>query len=335
MAATFGLLERVTNIRAHWPREDTDFTPWLAAEDNIGILGDAIGIELEVLDQERNVGQFRADILCKNSADNTLVLIENQFAKTDHSHLGQLFTYAAGLDAVTLIWIVETFTDEHRAALDWLNRITHDKFHFFGIEIELWKIGDSPPAPKFNIVSKPNEWAKTIKESAEASHLTSLTPWQELQFEFWKQFGTFITANNSAFKPPKPAVTSWMGYGIGRAYTTLIVTYSKNEAWVYVQLDNKERATWFRLLQQDQLAIDAEFEEELIWEERPDLKYSRIRMSIVIDMTDQNNWTSAFSWMLKNMTKMKAVFKPRIKAISGEIAMLPDDNGEQLITAQI
>ncbi len=328
MAATFGLLERVTNIREHWPREDTDFTPWLAAEENISILGDAIGLDLEVLEQERNVGPFRADILCKNSADNTLVLIENQFEKTDHSHLGQLFTYAAGLDAVTLIWIVETFTDEHRAALDWLNRITDEKFHFFGIEIELWKIGDSPPAPKFNIVSKPNEWAKTIKESAEACHSTLLTPWQELQIEFWKQFGAYIAANNSAFKPPKPAASIWMGYGIGRSYTTLIIAFSKKDAWVYVQLDNKERSTWFKELQQDQAAIDAEFDDELLWEERPDLKYSRIRMALSIDVTDQDNWTSVFDWMLKNMTKMKSVFKPRIKAIPGEITSSSDDNGD-------
>ena len=326
MVATFGLLERVKNIREHWPREDTDFTPWLAAEENICILSDAIGIELEVLEQERNVGPFRADILCKNSADNTLVLIENQMEKTDHAHLGQLFTYAAGLDAVTLIWIVETFTDEHRAALDWLNRITDDKFHFFGIEIELWRIGDSPPAPKFNLVSKPNEWAKTIKESAEVCHATLLTPWQEQQIEFWKQFGTYITANNSAFKPPKPYASTWMGYGIGRAYTTLIVTFSKKDAWIYVQLDNRERAAWFKELQQDQPAIDAEFDEELAWEERRDLKYSQIRVSLSIDMTDQNNWTSAFAWMLKNMTKMKAVFKPRIKALTGNIAVQPDEN---------
>ena len=328
MASVFGLLERITNIRDHWPREDTDFTPWLAAEENISILGDAIGIELEVLEQERSVGPFRADILCKNSADNTLVLIENQMEKTDHAHLGQLFTYAAGLDAVTLIWIVETFTDEHRAALDWLNRITDDKFHFFGIEIELWRIGDSPPAPKFNIVSKPNEWAKTIKESAEASHSTLLSPWQALQIEFWKQFGAYIIENKWPFKPPKPSSSIWMGYGIGSSYATLIVTFSKKDAWVYVQLDNRERPSWFKELQRDRAAIDAEFDGELLWEEKP--KYSRIRIALLIDVTDQNNWTSVFDWMLKNMTKMKAIFKPRLKAIPGEIVAPLDDTDESL-----
>lgn len=184
----FGRLERVHNIREHWPREDSDFTPWLATEESIEILSQAIGVELEVLDQERNVGPFRADVLCKNTADNSLVLIENQFGRTDHSHLGQLFTYAAGLDAVTLIWIVETFTEEHRAAIDWLNRITDEKYYFFGIEIELWTIGDSPPAPKFNIVSKPNDWSKTVKETAEVNR-SKLTPWQQSQIAFWKNLG--------------------------------------------------------------------------------------------------------------------------------------------------
>jgi hypothetical protein len=322
--SVFGRLERVDNIRAYWPREDSDFTPWLASEENIGILGDTIGIELEVLEQEHSVGPFRADILCKNTADNTLVLIENQLAKTDHSHLGQLFTYAAGLDAVTLIWIVETFTDEHRAALDWLNRITDDKFHFFGIEIELWKIGDSPPAPKFNMVSKPNEWAKTVKEGADVSHST-LTPWQQQQIEFWKLFGGYMESVKSSFKPPKPYPSSWMGYGIGRAYTNLIVAFSKKDAWVYVQLDNKERSTWFNELQREQEVINAEYGDGLVWEERLDLKNSRIRITKLFDMTDKSSWEPVFDWMLANMSQMKKVFKPRLKALSEKPPTSPDD----------
>ncbi|GAI13697.1 unnamed protein product, partial [marine sediment metagenome] len=121
--------------------------------DNIEILSETIGIELEVQSQEENVGPFRADILCLDTANNHFVLIENQLEKTDHTHLGQLMTYAAGLDAVTIIWIAQKFTEEHRAALDWLNGITDDTINFFGVVIELYRIGDSVPAPKFNLVS--------------------------------------------------------------------------------------------------------------------------------------------------------------------------------------
>ena len=151
-----GRLTKV-DLRSYWKKEDTEFTPWLAQEENIQLLSETIGVELETVSQEENVGPFRADILCKDTATNHFVLIENQLERTDHTHLGQLMTYAAGLDAVTIIWIAQTFTEEHRAALDWLNRITDDTFNFFGIEIELYKIGDSVSAPMFNLVSKPND----------------------------------------------------------------------------------------------------------------------------------------------------------------------------------
>ena len=101
---------------------------------------------------EKYVGPFRADILCRNTDDDSLVLVENQVERTDHTHLGQLMTYAAGLETASIVWIAKAFTDEHRAALDWLNEITGENFNFFGLEIELWKIGDSAIAPKFNVV---------------------------------------------------------------------------------------------------------------------------------------------------------------------------------------
>src|SRR6476646_1010509 len=118
-----GRLARV-ELRQAWISEPGDFTPWLAQPENIVLLSEAIGIELEVESQERSVGPFRADILCRDTTDRHFVLIENQLERTDHTHLGQLLTYAAGLDAVSIVWIAARFTEEHRAALDWLNRAT-------------------------------------------------------------------------------------------------------------------------------------------------------------------------------------------------------------------
>ena len=108
-----GRLEQV-DLRSIWGKEDRDFTPWLAEEYNLGLLGDAIGIELALEAQEEAVGPFRADILCKDTANGSWVLIENQLERTDHTHLGQLLTYASGLQAVTLVWISRKFTEEHR-----------------------------------------------------------------------------------------------------------------------------------------------------------------------------------------------------------------------------
>jgi hypothetical protein len=154
-----GRLEKV-GLRDVWKTEAQHFTPWLAKEENLALLGDTIGLDLECEAVEKDVGPFRADILCKDTANDSWVLIENQVERTDHTHLGQLLTYAAGLKTVTIVWIAQRFTDEHRAALDWLNEVTGDEINFFGLEVELWRIGESSIAPKFNIVSKANEWTK-------------------------------------------------------------------------------------------------------------------------------------------------------------------------------
>ena len=151
-------------LRDAWESESGEFTPWLAREENIQILGSALGLDLEVEAQERNVGPFRADILCKNTVDESWVLVENQLERTDHGHLGQLLTYAAGLKAVTIVWISPRFTEEHRATLDWLNEITDENFNFFGVEVQLFQIDDSPVAPHFSVISKPNDWSKTVKQ---------------------------------------------------------------------------------------------------------------------------------------------------------------------------
>jgi hypothetical protein len=131
---SLGRLERV-DPREIWTSESADFTPWLAMPDNLAVLGDTIGLDMEVEAQEKEVGPFRADILCKDLRTGNWVLIENQLERTDHGHLGQLLVYASGLKAVTIVWIASQFTDEHRATLDWLNAITDEEFQFFGLEI--------------------------------------------------------------------------------------------------------------------------------------------------------------------------------------------------------
>ena len=145
--AALGKLDRV-DLRTVWETEAGAFTPWLAREDNLALLGETVGIELELEAQEKDVGPFRADLLCKDTASGAWVLVENQLERTDHTHLGQLLTYAAGLQAVTIVWVAARFTEEHRATLDWLNEITDDRFNFFGLEVELWRIGTSPVAPE-------------------------------------------------------------------------------------------------------------------------------------------------------------------------------------------
>jgi hypothetical protein len=197
---TLGRLEKV-DLRKAWVSESSGFTPWLAQSENLKLLGEAIGLELELEAQEKEVGPFRADLLCKVTQSDSWVLIENQLEMTDHRHLGQILTYAAGLKAVTIVWVAQTIREEHRAALDWLNSVTTEQINFFGLEIELWKIGESPFAPKFNVVSKPNNWSKRVTEGVEKIELSET---RSLQLAFWTAFRQFVEAKGSKLRLSKP-----------------------------------------------------------------------------------------------------------------------------------
>ena len=178
------------DLREVFTTEDGDFTPWLAQEENLKLLGESISIDLQLEAQEKDVGPFRADILFKDTVTDNWVLIENQIERTDHTHLGQLLTYAAGLQAVTIVWIAKRFTEEHRATLDWLNERTDDHINLFGLEIELWRIDDSPIAPKLNIGSQPNDWTRTVRAAAQEAG--EITEHRQMQLRFWIAFREFM-----------------------------------------------------------------------------------------------------------------------------------------------
>ena len=145
---------RRVQLRDIWPHEARDFTPWLA--ENLVFLAEVLGVDLELEATEKRVGDFRADIVCRNIADNSRVVIENQFEKSNHQHLGKILTYAAGLDAAAIVWIAEEFRPEHREVLNWLNKNTPTALQFFGVEIKVFQIAESPYAPAFTVVTDMN-----------------------------------------------------------------------------------------------------------------------------------------------------------------------------------
>ncbi len=169
-----GRLKEITNIRDIWPDEARDFTPWLAQQDNIEILSEALGIDLSADDTEVSVGDFRADIIAYETDTDRKVLIENQLGDTDHDHLGKLITYASGTKADYVVWIVKRARDEHRAAVEWLNNHTDESVRFFLCEIKVFQIGASSKAPKFEVVEKPNDWVKRRSSGRGAVNRTVL-----------------------------------------------------------------------------------------------------------------------------------------------------------------
>ena len=187
-------------------------------------------MSLGVESTECGVGPFRADILCRNQVDDSFVLIENQIESTDHSHLGQLLTYAAGLAAVTIIWVASRFTDEHRAALDWLNTITNEKFNFFGLEIELWRIGASPAAPKFNVVCQPNEWVRTTGRAVRNGD--DLSPTRQQQQEYWTTFKALLTQSRSGLRTGSPRPESSFGVAWGDRVSRCVLSRPPTTRWI-------------------------------------------------------------------------------------------------------
>lgn len=320
MDNNLGRLERVS-LRKVWASESGHFTPWLAQEENLKLLGDAVGIELELETQEKDVGPFRADILCKNTMDDSWVLIENQLERTDHGHLGQLLTYAAGLEAVAIIWVAERFTDEHRAALDWLNEKTDDGVNFFGLEVELWRIGESSIAPKFNIVSKPNDWTKRVQSTAGKSG--ELSSHKQAQLKFWIAFKEYME-ERSSIKCHKPAPQHWLNSSIGRSgfHLSSVASYwdsTTNAKGAELRVDliltgpfSKEH---FAALDRDKEAIESELGQRVYWHNPDHAQMCRIYVRRPADWLDETQWPAQQEWLRGQLELFTRVFQARIKRL--------------------
>jgi len=316
---TLGRLQKV-GLREAWTSESSDFTPWLAQEENLSLLGEAIGIELELESQEKDVGPFRADILCKDTATDDWVLIENQLERTDHSHLGQLLTYAAGLNAVTIVWIAERFTQEHRATLDWLNERTDEKINLFGLEIELWRIGDSPIAPKFNIISQPNDWSRTVQQAATGSGEVSMH--KQFQLKFWTAFKQFMETSGSFVRCQKPSPQHWMNHAIGRSGVHLcsIISLWNSETGVKgpeiraeLYIDGPNAKQEFAALEEQKQSIEKALGFELTWHNPENKAMCKLYTRQNADFLNETLWPQQFEWLKQRLEIMHKIFGPIVK----------------------
>jgi len=307
-----GRLERV-ELRTVWIREDTDFTRWLAQPENLEVLGETLGIDLELEAQEKDVGPFRADILCKNTAEeDSWVVIENQIGKTDHKHLGQLLTYASGLKANTVVWIASEFCDEHRAALNWLNQMANKSVRFFGLQIELWKIGESAPAPRFNIACQPNDWENIVQRTAESLVGSEGSALQSMRLKYWTEFRSYLRDSKSKLRPQKASTNYWFNFGIGnsRAHIgALLINRDKKIGVVlYIPDDIDKRIIKDLLLKKSD--IESKMGLALEWSDSSDTKASRVDLSCPVRSFDETNWPEQFSWLKSNLERFDDVFRP-------------------------
>lgn len=315
-----GRLERV-NIRSVFEREDQGFSNWLKDEENLACLGDAVSLQLEFIEQEKWIGPYRLDLLCKNADDDTWVVIENQFGKTNHDHLGKLITYASALEPVsTIIWIAETFTDEHRGAIDWLNKRTPDDVQFLGIEIELLRIGKSDAAPRFNIKAQKNQFSQAIRTAATLAENES--EHRQLQYAFWTEFRKFMEESHSSVSCQKAHPRHWMVHKIGRSFFHLSSVISTGrggseghgpELRVELVVWGKDR---FKALEAHKAEIEKSMGMPLFWHNPEHTKKSKVLVRTPGDFTNQSKWPEQQQWLKTNLEKFQRVFEPIVRNLN-------------------
>lgn len=307
-------LERVP-LREAWKHEAGDFTPWLAEAPNLDALAQALGLsELEAVATEHWVGDFKLDILCTDGDQQ--VVIENQLAETDHRHLGQILSYAAGVNARKVIWVAESFRPEHVAALQFLNENTTDDLSFFGVQIELWRIGDSPLAPKFEVVVKPNDWAKAGREQARAA--ASASPTKQLQLKFWTALLEKLAKEAPGIRPQKPRPQHWLNNSIGRSGFGLNITANTRNERLGIELwiPGADAKKHFANLSEQKDAIEAKLGFALDWQELPDAQACRIASWYPdASLEDELRWAEYLDWITRRLLRMDAVLRPVVKAL--------------------
>jgi hypothetical protein len=300
-------LKEVTDLRSVWPHEALDFTPWLA--ENIEILADTIGIDITIDETESSVGDFNVDIYATETGQDRKIIIENQLEDTNHDHLGKLITYASGKSADIIIWVVKHAREEHKAAIEWLNARTDDKVAFFLCEIKLYKIGDSEPAVKFEVIERPNDWAKEIKKA------DSILPRHQKRLEYWSAFNDYAFKNTNyahEFSRRKPSTDHWMDISIGSSSAHLSITMIQKRNETGVELYINDDKDLFKNLYEKKDSIEKDADLSFDWQELPERKASRIIITKSADFDNPTNWPAQFDWIIDTLLKMKHAFKKYI-----------------------
>jgi len=300
-----GKLQEV-DIRTVWPHEQYDFSKWLAEEENIRELGDTLNLSLTDVETEKFVGNYRCDILCKDELTGKMVLIENQLEPTNHDHLGKIITYASGLDAAVVVWIVSSARDEHASAIEWLNKHTDDEISFFLLEVHAYKIGDSDPAPQFNIIEQPNDFVKTVKTVAKNNELNES---QKQRLEFWTQFNDVVESKGKPFNKRKATTDHWYNVAIGSSEANISIDLVNKEHKIRVSLwinDNKDLYDSL-LLRKDEIEQLLGF--DLEWNRLDSKKASYICTYIKgLDFKKQDNYPQLMEQIIDLVLKMRKVF---------------------------
>jgi hypothetical protein len=303
----------VLDPRTVWQSEEKDFTPWLA--EHINALSEAIGIPIIIEQIEKKVGQYELDILGKVEGSDKIVVIENQLDPSDHKHLGQLITYASGLDASVIIWITPQIRDEHKQAIEWLNNIGGDEISFFLIRPEVIRIDDSKPAIRFEIESGPSEFVEGLRKIVEDEdaprHIFRKMFWAEM-FEYLAQNGHPWANGRRTTKEP------WINSSVGKSGISASVSMAQGSRLrlgieLYHQAAEQNIAC-FKILESHKIDIEDQLKpEQVSWETFEGQSTCRIAVYLPYDKekaeSDGEYRKTLFPWIAKNLTIMRKVAK--------------------------
>jgi hypothetical protein len=307
---TLGKLKTV-DARTAWRHEAHEFTPWLAS--HIGLLGEALGLDLELEATEVSVGDFNVDIVARDSASGRRLIVENQLEATDHGHLGQLLTYASGTDTAYIVWLSPRFRDEHRQALDWLNGHTTDDTDFFGVELELLQIDESPLAPHFKLVAQPNEWTKGVRQVGQSGEAS------ELGLRYQRFFADILARYKKRrpydTKSSRVGTQNWLTFSAGRSgfgFVWSMAAKRRLRVELYIDTDPTKAIFDAMLTRKDE--IEGELGQPVSWERLDSRKASRLAVYREVPENppfEENDELK--DWAVETMVRWTSVLRPRVK----------------------
>ena len=296
------------DIRTVWAHEQYDFSKWLASDENIKELGDVLNLSLTEVETEKFVGNYRCDIVCKDEITGKSVLIENQLELTNHDHLGKIITYASGLDASVVVWVVAGAREEHASAIEWLNKHTTSDVDFFLLEVHAYTIGDSVPAPMFKVIEQPNDFAKSVKSLANSGDLNES---QVRRLEFWNMLNDALDRKGKPFNKHKATTDHWYTVAVGSSQCYISIDLVNKEHKIRVGLwvtDNKKMYDMFYSHREE---IEAAFGEALEWDRHDNKKASIFSTDIPgLNFNKQDNYPKLIDLAIDKTVKLREAVKP-------------------------
>lgn len=314
-----GKLERL-DPRNVWAHEAHDMTPWLL--DNADVLSDVLGIDLELSDAEHPVGAFSLDLIGRDLTHGCVLIVENQLTQTDHGHLGQLITYAAGTDAGTVVWVAPAFREEHREALALLNNLGGERVRFFGVRLGVVRIGESVPAPLLELEAQPNDWAAGLAATAQAASRGGGKA--AAYAEFWTKMVERIRADHPSWtRARRPGGDNWLSLGAAfpGAIYSLVFSRKGIRSELYIDDPDPRRVeTIYEALHRRKPRIEEIYGAELSWEKLASSRASRVAAYTEGDILLEERHGEFMAWFLDAQVRLRRAIEAVLPELRSELA---------------